>query len=177
VIAEKVGIPNIGVRDIRCPCAGSRPAFEGAGAAAGDAQETPGATDGHMTRGVVREAHLFNHVSAEATFLLPDPTPIDDVPVPPAAPVLSAGQKAEAWLLTTLTPDALPSLQVIAEAKAAGIAPTALKRAKKALGVLAERQGRGAWFWRLPSEDHPDDGPVQRSPRRRAYHRNRRPAA
>jgi hypothetical protein len=101
------------------------------------------------------------------------------VPVIPASaalvrtlPVLSAGAKAEAWLRERLKDAPLPALQVIAEAKAAGIAEATLVRAKKRIGARSFRPDRGQWLW-AAKDWQPDDEPLSHAPRRRAYHRSR----
>jgi hypothetical protein len=79
--------------------------------------------------------------------------PVEFVP----EPVLTAGRKAEAFLLDALTPDALPALQVQAMAEAEGIAIRTLRRVAKRIGVVKTKEGRGGWSWRL-KDDHEDGG-------------------
>ena len=63
---------------------------------------------------------------------------------------------AKQFLVDTLTGGPLASKEIYADARANGIAPRTLERAKTDLSVKAARQGRGAWYWMLPaSEAHP----------------------
>jgi hypothetical protein len=59
---------------------------------------------------------------------------------------------AEAFLRELLSAGPVPAREVPREARAAGIAPRTLERAKGRLGVKSIRPGgfTGPWFWRLP---------------------------
>lgn len=73
-------------------------------------------------------------------------------------------EKAEEFLLESLRNGELPQKEVERLAKRARISEATLRRAKEKLGVVSFRQkeGVGAWFWRLPSEDSKADS--QREP-------------
>ena len=63
---------------------------------------------------------------------------------------------AEEFLQTTLANGPLPSLSVEKEADNLGISKATLKRARKNLAVVAERDGyQGAWAMRLPTDKEP----------------------
>jgi putative DNA primase/helicase len=66
----------------------------------------------------------------------------------------SARREAEDFLRETLTqPEGVAATEVAEAAQALGIAPRTLRRARKSLGVLAEKGGmEGGWTWRLPVE-------------------------
>jgi hypothetical protein len=80
-----------------------------------------------------------------------------------ASPVLD---EAVEWLRTQLSGGPKPAKELQVAADADGIKSDAVRRAKRALGVAASRDGgfgaAGAWVWTLPSEggdgdDAPDD--------------------
>lgn len=61
--------------------------------------------------------------------------------------------EAADWLTARLDDGPVTSSQLQADARRAGIQERALKRAKRKLGVIAEKQGyQGEWVWRLPSQ-------------------------
>lgn len=63
---------------------------------------------------------------------------------------------AKQFLIDTLTGGPVASKEIYGDARANGIAPRTLERAKTDLGVTAARQGRGPWYWMLPApETHP----------------------
>ena len=66
----------------------------------------------------------------------------------------SATKEAEAWLETVLAESPFPAAKVYDLAEEAGIAKRTLKRAKRSLGVVAERVvglgSGGYWVWSLP---------------------------
>jgi hypothetical protein len=64
-----------------------------------------------------------------------------------------AGSEAEEFLREKLGNGPVPAKEGEEHARALGIAPMALKRARKKLGVIAEKAGlKEGWTWRLPSE-------------------------
>lgn len=63
----------------------------------------------------------------------------------------SARGEAKRWLAEMLADGPQPATQIIRAAREIGIAERTLNRAKKSLGVLAEKAGfEGGWSWRLP---------------------------
>lgn len=75
-------------------------------------------------------------------------------------------EAAETWLKSFLSDGAQPASKVESEAKREGISGATLKRAKKSLGVISERQsaegearGDGLWVWALPNT--PRDEPLE----------------
>jgi putative DNA primase/helicase len=65
----------------------------------------------------------------------------------------AAAGEAEDFLLDKLSAGPLPSKEAEEHAKAIGIAPRTLRRARKKLGVIAEKGGlKEGWTWRLPPE-------------------------
>lgn len=62
----------------------------------------------------------------------------------------SAGDEARAFLVELLTDGRVPAKDVLTEADDAGIAKNTLDRAKKALGIVSQREG-GRWYWHLPT--------------------------
>ena len=89
----------------------------------------------------------------------------------------SATEEAEAWLEAVLAESPFPAAKVYDLAEEAGIAKRTLKRAKRSLGVVAERVvglgSGGYWVWALPEATGPGsesakganhgDGPLSRS--------------
>ncbi|MCS6977619.1 MAG: hypothetical protein NZM31_11520 [Gemmatales bacterium] len=66
-------------------------------------------------------------------------------------PEAKARSAAEDWLRELLANGPLPTKQVRAEAKAAGLCWRTVRRASEALGVKARKQGfAGCWTWQLP---------------------------
>ena len=69
----------------------------------------------------------------------------------------SARDDAAGWLRELLADGSLPAKQVQSEADAAGHSWATVKRAKKAAGIVAFREGgaadKGRWFWRLPDTE------------------------
>jgi hypothetical protein len=63
--------------------------------------------------------------------------------------------EAEEWLTAQLEDAAVPSKAILKKAKADGIAERTLKRAKKELGVISEKEGKN-WVWRLPDQPPAD---------------------
>jgi hypothetical protein len=64
-----------------------------------------------------------------------------------------AGSEAEQFLREKLGNGPVPAKEGEEHARALGIAPMTLKRARKKLGVVAEKAGlKEGWTWRLPSE-------------------------
>ena len=78
---------------------------------------------------------------------------------PSNGPERSATKEAEAWLEAVLAESPLPAAQVYDLAEEAGIAKRTLKRAKRSLGVVAERVvglgSGGYWVWALPDAAGP----------------------
>jgi hypothetical protein len=77
----------------------------------------------------------------------------------------SALDDAEEFLGTMLTPDPMPVVQIEADAKAAGLSWSTVKRAKSKMKVNARRIGIGPgayWEWRLPGKGDQADhvGPL-----------------
>ena len=89
----------------------------------------------------------------------------------------SATEEAEAWLEAVLAESPFPAAKVYDLAEEAGIAKRTLKRAKRSLGVVAERVvglgSGGYWVWALPEAAGPasdaakganrGDGPLSES--------------
>lgn len=75
-------------------------------------------------------------------------------PLRPAADAPSQLLEAEALLRRVLDRGPVRTVEVLHEARLAGISPRTLARARSRLGVLATRVGgpadRGAWYCRLP---------------------------
>ena len=66
------------------------------------------------------------------------------------------GVDAESLLLATLRDGPVPTNSIKADATGAGIAWRTVERAKKRLGIVAEKSGmKGGWVWRLPLQDEP----------------------
>lgn len=59
------------------------------------------------------------------------------------------------WITHKLADSPVPSSEVLKQAKADGIAERTLKRAKKELGIVSEKEGKH-WVWRLPDQEPPD---------------------
>jgi hypothetical protein len=57
---------------------------------------------------------------------------------------------ATEFLRTALSTGPMASKELMADAKANGISQRTLWRAKTELGIVAERHGRGPWYWMLP---------------------------
>jgi hypothetical protein len=96
----------------------------------------------------------------------PVKAPAEPVAMPEPEPVLTAADKAKAFLVEALTPDPVPSLELQAWAEAAGVSWRTIRRVAKAAGVKVYRQGRGAWFWSLPpADDRGDDGSLPHASR------------
>jgi hypothetical protein len=87
------------------------------------------------------------------------------MPEPPPRPVvvpksqtaalveLTPGAKAEAFLLATLTPDAMPALEVQRLADAVGIKPRTLRRTRERMKIRVFKKGREARYWELPGTE------------------------
>jgi len=94
----------------------------------------------------------------------PEPVAIsaDDVLATPArqrGPDPTERNEAADWLRLALTNGARPAKELFAEAHAEGISERTLRRAKKILGVVAEKDGFGAgWVWRLREGAHVTPG-------------------
>jgi hypothetical protein len=75
-------------------------------------------------------------------------------PPPARAEPVSQVAEAEALLRRVLAPGPLRTVEVVRQARLAGISPRTLARARTRLGVLASRVGgaadRGVWYCRLP---------------------------
>jgi hypothetical protein len=68
-----------------------------------------------------------------------------------------AANEAEEFLQDSLSQGPIPARQGEEDARALGIAPRTLKRARKKLGVIAEKGGlKEGWTWRVPSEGGQD---------------------
>lgn len=67
-----------------------------------------------------------------------------------------------AWLRQALHAGPRPAAEMLTEAQADGISEIALKRARRAEGVIArkERGRRGAWTWSLPAQNGKGDHPT-----------------
>jgi putative DNA primase/helicase len=66
----------------------------------------------------------------------------------------SAAAEAGEFLLDKLSAGPVSAKEGEEHARALGIAPRTLARARKKLGVVAEKDGlRGGWMWRLPPEE------------------------
>jgi hypothetical protein len=65
-------------------------------------------------------------------------------------------EAAAEFLRVALSTGPMASKELMSDAKANGIAQRTLWRAKTELGVVAERHGRGPWYWMLP---HPEPRP------------------
>jgi hypothetical protein len=79
-------------------------------------------------------------------------------PVPelvPAEPVieLAPGQRARQFLLAELAVDPVPSLELQAKAKVAGIAWRTIRNVQKSVGVRVFKDKSGPWMWSLKEED------------------------
>jgi hypothetical protein len=76
-----------------------------------------------------------------------------------------AGVEAEEFLRDKLSAGPVPAKEGEEHARALGIAPRTLARARKRLAVIAEKDGmKGPWLWRLPAEDcqtHPKNATSQ----------------
>jgi hypothetical protein len=72
-------------------------------------------------------------------------------------PVLSAAEKARQWLVSELTTDPIPSLELQERARKARISWRTIRRVAKAAGVRVFKKG-AQWFWELPAEDGPSKG-------------------
>jgi putative DNA primase/helicase len=67
----------------------------------------------------------------------------------------AAAGEAEDFLLDKLSAGPIPSKEAEEHARAIGIAPRTLRRARKKLGVIAEKGGlKEGWTWRLPLEGY-----------------------
>jgi hypothetical protein len=66
----------------------------------------------------------------------------------------TAAAEAEDFLQDKLSRGPVPAKEGEDDARAIGIAPRTLKRARKRLGVVAEKTGlKEGWVWRLPAEE------------------------
>lgn len=84
----------------------------------------------------------------------PDPVPVEvAVEVPAVEPARRLVDVAVEWLERALVPDGLPSVEAAQRAVEAGITPSTLKRAAKALGVRKVKNGRAEWWWKLPEKE------------------------
>jgi hypothetical protein len=66
--------------------------------------------------------------------------------------VLTAAERAKAFLLAELAVDAVPSLELQERAQKAGITLSTLRRMAKATGIRKVKQGLGGWAWAMPDE-------------------------
>jgi hypothetical protein len=85
-------------------------------------------------------------------YIKPPLVEVVDAPVEPVVE-LSPGQRARAFLVEQLTPDPVPSLNLQARAKAAGIAWRTIRNVQKAIGVKVFKDKAGPWMWSLREED------------------------
>lgn len=70
---------------------------------------------------------------------------------PGAKPAVDKGKELLSGLLAH---GPVPQSDVLADAKAIDIGESSLKKAKRELGVVSERDGKaGRWMWRLPADD------------------------
>jgi len=70
---------------------------------------------------------------------------------PEAAQERGELEEAEDFLKDTLAAGPVAAKEVFRQARAAGIAPRTLNRAKQRLGVIAKKDGfKGGWIWSLP---------------------------
>jgi hypothetical protein len=60
--------------------------------------------------------------------------------------------EAKDFLRSELAAGQVAAVDLLARATEAGIAERTLRRAKAGLRVLAEKDGKGGWFWRLPEK-------------------------
>jgi putative DNA primase/helicase len=106
---------------------------------------------------VVWEAEPVGHVDLEAALRAPEPDHEEQ----------GAVDLAVGFLRATLAKGDRPAAEVLAEAKAAGVAEPTLRRAKKRAGVRAVRRGtpggrpgEGEWWWTaaLDQDDQDDQG-------------------
>lgn len=72
-----------------------------------------------------------------------------EAPTEPKTP--SQREQAADLLLTLLKKGPVPAQQIYREAEFAGISAVTVKRAKKALGIVAVRR-EGRWWWSLPAQ-------------------------
>lgn len=76
--------------------------------------------------------------------------------------------EAKSFLIDLLTAGPLPRKELEKAADGAGISDKTLRRAKTALGVVAERTGglagEGKWTWRLPEQSELDSPKVANNP-------------
>ena len=91
----------------------------------------------------------------------PVPYSADDLVRPSEVEVSApAREQAADFLKDALAAGPRLARELFAEAEALGISEKTLRRAKGALGVVAERRGgfaeKGGWFWDMPSTAAPD---------------------
>ncbi|MCL4206585.1 MAG: AAA family ATPase [Pirellulaceae bacterium] len=67
--------------------------------------------------------------------------------------------EAEDWLREALQEGRLQSSKLSTEAKRVGISERTLQRAKKALGIISQRDGQ-VWYWMLPDADEAPESTV-----------------
>jgi hypothetical protein len=120
---------------------------------------TPGTRGEHVTRVMLSEIHHFaQHMvpldSVMFVWQMPAPEPVRMLKVEhPPEPELTPGAKAEAFLLATLTPDAMPALEVQRLADAVGIKPRTLRRTRERMKIRVFKKGREARYWELPGTE------------------------
>jgi hypothetical protein len=105
---------------------------------------------------------LLNPEPARSPYYIPPrmmapPVPAEVSSEPAGEPVLTAGERAKAFLLSELAADAVASLELQGRAREAGIAWRTIRRVAKAAGAKVFKRGRGEWMWSL-KDDQPDDG-------------------
>jgi len=76
--------------------------------------------------------------------------------------------EAEQFLREALADGGMPQKEIAKDYKGAGHSLATIKRAKKRLGIISEKDGMtGGWFWRLPGEKyeevHEEDEEVQQN--------------
>ena len=63
--------------------------------------------------------------------------------------------EAEQFLREVLSDGRMPQKEITSDYKGAGFSLSTIKRAKKRLGIISEKDGMsGGWFWSLPGEKH-----------------------
>jgi putative DNA primase/helicase len=75
----------------------------------------------------------------------------------------SARREAEEFLLELLANGPVGAKEGADHAQALGIAPRTLKRARKKLGVVAQKSGHEGWTWWLPADDAGQGGQESQS--------------
>jgi hypothetical protein len=110
------------------------------------ARKAPGLAFRITNEGLCWEAEALTSAMSAETLL-------DSAAVPASREDAVQRHEAEAFLRHVLKDGPVPSNQIFKDAKANGVAERTLWRAKRTLGIPAERippGPRGAWFWSLP---------------------------